>query len=71
MCGRVNRSGTIPTSGMRGAGGSSVIIEGSLIAGSSAGKPFSTDVLLEEVAGGPVAPVADAAPDAAIFSAVL
>ena len=53
MCGRVNRSGTIPTSGMRGAGGSSVIIEGSLIAGSSAGKPFSTDVLLEEVPASP------------------
>ena len=49
MCGRVNRSGAIPSSGMRGAGGSSVIIEGSLIAGNAVGKPYSTDILLEEV----------------------
>ena len=28
MCGRVNRSGPVPNSGMRGAGGSSVIIDG-------------------------------------------
>ena len=53
MCGRVNRSGPVPNSGMRGAGGSSVIIEGSVIAGAGSGpesgKLYEADVVLEEV----------------------
>lgn len=53
MCGRVPRSGPIPTSGMRGAGGSSIIIEGSAISGGGTGpgggKLFSADVVLEEI----------------------
>jgi hypothetical protein len=54
MCGRVNRSGPVPTSGMRGAGGSSILIQGSAIAGGGTdgpggGKLYDADVVLEEV----------------------
>ena len=37
MCGRVARTGPVPAAHMRGAGGSSIIIEGCAIAGGGTG----------------------------------
>ena len=44
MCGRLNRSGPIGPGGIRGSGGSSIVIEGSVF-----GSKPSHDILLEEV----------------------
>ena len=45
MCGRLNRSGPIATHGVRGSGGSSIVIEGSVFASGGA----SPDIVLEEI----------------------
>ena len=48
MCGRVNRSGPLPPSGMRGSGGSSIVLERCAFSGSY-GHFAGAEVFLEEV----------------------
>jgi len=44
MCGRLNRSGPVATGGVRGSGGSSIVIEGSVF-----GSHAAAEIVLEEV----------------------